>query len=329
MKLYGATGSSELEETKIDSVADSNDIKLKVSKIMPSAMDIDIFEGKLDIDYPIVPCHIATAIASEDRADYGIKMGNKVIINPYVVGSEDSDIATKVERFGLDTDGFLRDFINLPYDNIIPLPEDVKEEEALFTEFIAVALATINAIKLNKGEYIVIIGGSLLTNIIGQLALYYQAIPIIISSDPRYLDLAVKSGIYYAIDEQKEDVYKKVLNITGGRLAEHTVLHSKQGVSPNFIHQLAGVGATCVMTSLTPSFNKMNVDISQFANKNLTLKGVSCGADEINSAVNLLVQKTLKLSHFIDKTTSLAGASELFKDLSADRERYVCPIIEV
>ncbi|MFI3228937.1 MAG: hypothetical protein R3Y23_02065 [Bacillota bacterium] len=340
MRFFRATGSSELEEVHIPANAGikdetqaeeavNSDIKLKMSLIMPTSIDVDIFEGKLDIDYPIVPCHVATAIASEDRAEYGIKMGNKFILNPYVLSSLGNCGDDNVERYGLDTDGFLRNFVTLPFDNVIQIPEDVKEEEALFTEFIAVALATLNSFKLNKGDYIVIIGGSILNIIIGQLALYYQAIPIFVASDPRFLDLAIKSGIYYTIDELKEDVYKKVLTITGGKLAEHTVLHSKGGVSPNFIHQLAGRGANCVLTALTPNFVRMEADISQIANKNIILQGVSCGVDEINAAVNILVQKTLKLSHLVDKECMLSEMQELFKELGEYRERYICPLIRV
>lgn len=329
MKAYRANGNGEFEIYEIQEVYDPSLVKVKISSVIPSTTDVDVYQGKFAIDYPRVPGHMATAIISEDRPEFDLKRGAKVILNPYVLSSIDKEGISEIDRYGLNSDGFLRDFTAVPIDNIIPFPEEVKENEAIFTEIIAVALATVNSFELNKGDYIAIVGNSLLTNIIAQLALYYQAVPIYIAKDARFLDLASKCGIYYTINELEEDPYRRVHTITGGRLAEHTILHAKPGSTPNFLYTLTGRGGDCIVTSINPSFCRMEADISQISNKHLVMRGISNGADEINSAVNLLAQKVLKLPHYIDKTVSFEEVPVLFKELAVNRDCYICPLIRI
>lgn len=328
MKIYRAKGDNEFEIVESEASLDAQLVKLKISAILPTQTDYNIFAGKLNIKYPIVPCGMATAIVSEDRPEYGLKRGAKVIINPYIMSSADADGYVRTAYYGRDEDGFLRDFAALPAENIVPFPEDVKEEEAIFTDVIALALAVINTFKPEKGDYIAVIGGSVLSNILCQLALYYQAIPIYICSDERHLNIAEKCGIFYTIDETKEDTYQRVLNITGGRLADHTVIHAKTGVSPNFLYSLAARGGDCTIVSLSQPLPRLDTDISAIAQKQLTVRGVSCGCNELNAAVNILAQKQLKFS-FIDKRVSLSDAPTLFLEVNDNPMRYICPIIKV
>ena len=273
-----------------------------------------------------LPCRLATAVLSEDREELGLKLGSRVLLNPYVDPSAQDD-----ERiYGVDEDGFLRDFIAVNADSVVPFPENVKEEEALFTDIVAVALRALGSFRLQKGDYVAIVGGSLLGVVVAQLALYYQAIPVLISSDDRYLKLAEECGVYYTVNELSENVTTKLMSITGGRMADHTVLHAIPNVSPNFIHMLTASGGDCVIAGLNGSYlPKLDADISAIAAKNLTVKGVTNGKSEFNAAINLLAQKILKFDGFVDNTVPLTEAQKLFEELGADAQRYVAAVIKV
>lgn len=331
MKLYTANGNKDIKVVELENSAPEEYVKLKVSMVYPSLADLSVYEGKLDIDYPRVPCRMATAVVGEDRPEYGLKLGSRVLINPYVnpILPEDENYSD-VEVYGIDRDGFLRDFLSMPIDNIIPFPEEVKEDEAIFADVVAVALKIINEIKPEKGEYIALIGGSLLMNVTAQLALYYQAIPIVVSADERFLKLAEKMGVYYTINERLEDVKKRVFSITGGRMADHTVQHALDNVTPNFIYSLASRGGECVIASLNSNFiPRQEADLSMVAKNNLVVKGVCCGIEEFNSAINVLAQKILNFEGFIDKIVPIQEAKELFDELSEDHFRYQGAVIRV
>ncbi|MBQ8178383.1 MAG: zinc-binding dehydrogenase [Clostridia bacterium] len=331
MKLYSANGNKVFNVVEQENTAPEDFIKLKISLLHPTLADLSVFEGKLDIGYPRVPCRLATAVVSEDRPEYGLKLGSRVLLNPYVnPNGYDDEGYTDVEVYGIHKDGFLRDFVSMPIDNVIPFPEEVKEDEAIFADIVAVALRIINEIKPEKGDYIALIGGSLLMNITAQLALYYQAIPIVITADKRFLRLAEEVGVYYTVDESVEDVNKKVFSITGGRMADHTVQHALENVTPKFTYSLASRGADCIIAALNSvCIPRQEVDIGMVASKNLTVKGVSGGIDEFNSAINVLAQKILSFDGFIDKTMPLSEAKELFDELSRDYFRYQCAVIRV
>lgn len=331
MKLYTANGNKDFKVVELENNAPEELIKLKISMVYPTLADLSVYEGKLDIDYPRVPCRLATAIVGEERLEYGLKFGSRVLLNPYVnpIVPEEDDYS-EVDVYGIHKDGFLRDFVSMPIDNVIPFPEEVKEDEAIFTDIVAVALGIINEIKPEKGEYIALIGGSLLMNVTAQLALYYQAIPIVISADERALALAEKVGVYYTINERLEDVKKKVFSITGGRMADHTVQHAIGNVNPRFTYSLASRGGDCIIAALNSNYiPRQEVDISMIAQNNLVVKGVSCGLREFNSAINVLAQKILKFDGFIDHIVPLQEAKELFEELSQDNFRYQCAVIRV
>ncbi len=333
MKIYSANGDKNLNlvESTAPQEQSSEFVKLKISLIYPTLADVSVFEGKLDIPYPRVPCRLATAVVSEDRPEYGLKLGSRVLINPYVNPTMDEDESyVDMDVYGIQKDGFLRDFVSLPIDNIIPFPEEVKEDEAIFADIVAVALRIIDELKPEKGEYIALIGGSILMNVIAQLALYYQAIPIVISSDDRYLKLAEATGVYYTVNEQIENVNQKVFSITGGRMADYTVQHALENVTSKFTYSLAARGGNCIIASLNSNYiPRQEVDVGTIVNKNLTVKGVSCGLAEFNSAVNALAQKIVNFEGFIDKIVPISGAKELFDEISEDHFRYQAAVIRV
>lgn len=330
MRLFAATGNKDLKLIEGENSASNELIKLKVSLVYPTLADLSVFEGKLSINYPRVPCRMATAVVSDDYPEFGLKLGSRVLINPYITPVVDEEENyCDVDVYGIAEDGFLRDFVAMPIDNIIPFPEEVKEDEAIFADTVAVALKIINEIKPEKGDYIALIGGSLLMNVTAQLALYYQAIPIVISADERHLKLAEAAGVYYTINERQEDVIRKVSLITGGRMADHTVQHALDNVTPGFAYSLAARGADCIIAALNSAYiPRQEVDIGLVARKNLTVKGVSCGVTEYNSAVNVLAQKIVNFQGFIDKRVPLSESQKLFEELCESSSLYVGAVIE-
>jgi threonine dehydrogenase-like Zn-dependent dehydrogenase len=327
MRILRTNGGGKLQ-LDTSAVFDSSFVKVKMSLIVPTSTDISLFTGRIATDKPIAPCRMATAVVSEDRDEFGLKRGARVIINPYIQ-KEGKDELAETEMFGLHEDGFLRDFTALPIDNIIPFPEEVRDHEAVFAELLAVAMTAVNKLSLQKGEYVAIVGGSVLSNVIAQLVAYYQAIPIYISNNVHHNQIAKECGIYYVIDESHENPLARVMNITGGRGAEHTVMHAKSGVTPHFMFSLAGKGADALIVSLNPAVPKTETDVSLICKKNLTVKGVSSGADEFAAAVNMLALKQIDFSHFIDKNVSFDEAPALFDEMSKNEFKYICPAIRV
>lgn len=329
MKAYLAPGSRKL--TVIDNLPqDDSFIKVKISSILPINDDVAVYEGKLNVKYPVVPCGLATAIISEDNEQYKLKRGQRVIINPYITKYETSEDFLDFPRYGFEENGFLCDFTAVPYENLILFPDGVKDDEAIFTYIIALALTVLSNMTIEEGSYIALVGDSILNLILAQLLRYYKTIPIFVSRDERYIKLAKKVGCYFVVNEIKENVIERIYEITGGRLAKHTIFNLNTGISTNFLHLITSYGGDCIIANASyRTLAKVNLDIGGILNKKLVIKGISDGIDEFPSAINLLAQKELSLTDIIDTKIAFSDVQVLFSTLSKSPSAYVCPIIKV
>ena len=122
--------------------------------------------------------------------------------------------------YGKTADGTLRDFMIVPASDLILLPPQVDEETAIFTSLVATAIETFGRLNVEKGEHVVILGANAQGLIAAQVAIYYQAIPVLVDYREDLLDLGRKLGIYYTVNAVDADPVKKVFTITCGKMAE-------------------------------------------------------------------------------------------------------------
>ncbi len=330
MKTYKTNGDGKLE-VEVSEPIETDKIKVRITHVMPGYTDVNIFGGDSSTTYPFIIGHSAIGVISDDRPEYGLKRGTKVILNPFVTDENverlnwEENVSTK----GVDEDGFLREFVFVDKEQIVPFPEDVDEEEAIFTEKIAFALKALNSFQVEKGEYIVIIGGDTVCNVIAQLAIYFQLIPIMIDSNASNLARAEKCGIYYTIDETKDAPLEKVAEITCGRMAENTVISMNPELTAAFVFPMTKIGGKCVIMCENKIVKSFEADVSAISRRRLRVRGINNGASEFDSAVNILAQKILKFDGFIDKTVEIKDAEILLRELKSNPERYFNPIIKL
>lgn len=329
MKVYQANGNSAIIVENIEA-EETKKVKIKVTHVMPTASDVNIFTGSLKMNYPFIFGHIAIGVISDDRPEYGLKRGTKVILNPYTVEPSDRlDMPGKVRTRGVDEEGFMQDFVYMDIDGFVPFPDDVDENEAIFTEKIAIAMAAINSFRVEKGDYVVIIGGGSVCNILAQLALYFQLIPILIDNSAARLDKAIQKGIYYTIDSSKEVPYDRVKEITGGRMSEHTIFEASHTATGAYLFSLARTGGDCTVICENNAVKSFDADVSLISRKQIKVKGVSTGAFEFNSAINVLAQNILNLEDFIEKRIDVESADVLLRELVEEPNRYFSALIEL
>lgn len=323
MKALKTNGMETFTEVTVEPKGEGF-VKVKLHYILPTYADADVFRGR-GKHYPVVPCHMATAYVSEDYPEYGLKQGTKVLLSPYV--TDQSSLDNKVN--GFTEDGFLANFVELPESQVIPLPDDVKEIEAVFADYIAISYETVKRMNLVRGDYVAIIGGGAVTNILAQLVLYYQAVPILIHNREDALKRASDAGVYYTVNAQEVSPYEAVREITGGRMAEHVALAAAADVSANYLLKLAKNGGNCFIIAPHGNFSKLDADLAEIYRRNLTVSGVSSGRDDITSAVNILAQKFLKLDNFVDRLLPVERAELLFREFTENPGEYFCRMLEV
>jgi len=112
-------------------------------------------------------------------------------------------------------------------------------------------------------------------------------------------------------------------------MTEFSVMHALPWATPAFLSAVTARGGECRVVSLNSAYiPRLEVNISDFTRKNLSLKGVSCGFSEFNSAVNLLAIKQISFDGFIDKVVPIDDAQALFTEMTNQPSIYIGPVIK-
>lgn len=273
------------------------EVKVKVSKALLDNTDLNLLKGDGN-RYPITPSHIAIGNVSEEYPDYGLKFGEKVLISPYNVTDKAEDknvyIAPDVDTMGVDLDGFLKDFVAVDRENIFLLPDTVNDKKALFVEDIALGVKIFSELDIDKGETVVIIGGSAMSILLCELAIYYQAIPILIDSDSTRLTIAMDMGVYYTINPQESEVLGQILSFTSGRMADYVIYDPTTNTPLQPALQYSRRGGKIAIAGHNKA--NVNVELSKLLQKQLQLIGINNGYGEIATAINLIATDSIDTS---------------------------------
>lgn len=322
MKEYRIAKSRALEvfERTLDFTAEEQ-VKIKVTKAL-----VDREAAKIYSDCEvknIIPLMSAAAVVSEPQQNGEYRRGERVYIDPYFPCEncyyckvDDRAHCSDMDTAGINTDGFLTEFKIVGKDSIKMLPDSVSDEEALFIELTSRAINIIDRLAPTKGEYIVISGSDILSNILCQISLYYQFIPILVTNNPINVDIAKKKGIYYTTAADSESV-GFIRQITGGRMAENMVCLASSDLPAKHVADCCSMGANVVFSGESGgSFISYNAALK----KQLNLSFVPDGYGNITSAINVLANKAVTTDMFVSQRISFQNAVKAFDLQSSEAE---------
>jgi len=173
---------------------------------------------------PIIPGHEGSGVVEEVGSDVErVSIGDRVVID-YIIPcgkcrycqSNMENICPNLKCIGFELDGTFAEYVVVPEDNLIKLPENIPFEIgaiagcAVVTPYHAIRISG-----LNKGESIAVMGlGGVGIHAI-TIAKLKGANPIIgIDIDDYKLSVAKEYGADYVINASKEDPVEKVRSIT-------------------------------------------------------------------------------------------------------------------
>ena len=283
-----------------------DEIKVKMSKVALSSDDIVHFVAD---DEHIVPGHSGVAYVSEADESLGFKLGSRVIVSPFIKTEKHG--AERVDVLGVNRDGLLLDFISLPAENVYAIPDGISDNEAVFTDYVALGSGIIESMDCGKGDYILISSASTVGLILAQIAIYYQLVPILVDINGDRLKLAESWGVYYTLNPMFDNLERRVEEITGGRMCDFAVFTGDSIPFANIARLVKENGV--VIVSGYSSHKKHQLDMNVILDKKLTVKGVADGIDEMSSAINLLANKIIKLDGIITEEVYFEDVPEMIK----------------
>ncbi len=322
MKYWQIAAPKSIKLLETDDYAIGEDcVKIKLTKVGLTSLDNNVYLGNGRVNYPIVPCRQAVGIVIDDGASNSFTRGQRVVIDPYMscgvcrmCKSGKPDLCEKLVTLGVNEDGLLKDFAVVPTSNLYSLPDHVKDNDAIFIDYISLALNIIGKLNISKGDHIAILGGGISGTILTKVAMYYQAVPIVIDESDSRLELARKADVYYTICSKDTDLVKKVRNLTCGRMCEHVIFMFNSGQGMNVPFDLAANGGNIAfvgwdMNNLAQS---ENIDLSPLISKHLTAFGVTNGHKLGTNAINFLANRFMDVSQLVSAEIGFADSGAAF-----------------
>ncbi len=123
-------------------------------------------------------------------------------------------LCTRGRFMGLTRNGFFAESIALRNRNLISVPANMTDEEAAIVEPVALAIRTFGALKPSVGDWATIIGQGPIGLLMTQVAKLKGCRVIAIDLEDYRLELAQKYGAAFCINPRREDVIKRVREIT-------------------------------------------------------------------------------------------------------------------
>lgn len=315
MKAWMVTEPRKLELVESPSEsAGAGCVKIKVLESLISAPDVNVYSGRAGVTLPVCPGGFCVGMVIESgEGVMDLTRGDRVYVRSQMsCGTCAACRAGKswkcenMKMRGYSCDGFMRDFAVVPAADCVKIPDRLGGDEAVFIDYISIAVQAIAALGVEKGNYLAISGAGTLGIILGQVALYYQAVPIIIDVDKDSLSAAKNLGLYYTVDASETDPRTKIFHITGGSMAERVahIVSSEMSVSRSIDYTARG--GTLALIGRYGCVSSVPCSLENAVKNNLTLTCVNGGAKNNQVAINMLVGKAVSVLPLITDKVGFA-----------------------
>jgi crotonyl-CoA carboxylase/reductase len=176
-------------------------------------------------------------------------------------------------------DGGHGEFCKVPAVNVIPKPAKLSHEEAATIPLVLVTVwrMLVTRAKIRAGDFVLIWGAAGGLGIMAiQVAKLFNARPIAVASGDEKLKMCADLGAEFVINRSKQDVFKEVRKVTGGKRADIAFEHTGADTWPISMQCLKW-GGTIVVCGATSGFDA-HMDIRLLWNKQQNYLGSHLGS---------------------------------------------------
>ncbi|MGE5215509.1 MAG: MDR/zinc-dependent alcohol dehydrogenase-like family protein [Chloroflexota bacterium] len=208
----------------------------------------------------------------------------------------------------LNADGAFAEFVSVPVENLHPVPADVSDEEAVFTEPLAAAFEILRQIQLNPGDEVLVLGDGKLGNLCAQVLRLTGAKITALGKHADKLALIKKAGVRtMQLKDWQPRLFDIVVEATGSASGLELALSA---VRPRGALVLKSTIAGAHQVSLAPIvINEVNVI------------GSRCGP--FPDALDALATQQVSVTPLIEKIYSLNDGLEAVRHAAKPGTRKI------
>jgi len=308
----------EIEEIPIRKL-NENELLIKIDNCGFCGTDRLIYEGKAPAKLPVVLGHeFSGIIADNSKCKQDFSIGQKVVVDPniycgYCQYCKEGKIqfCENLEALGVTQNGGFADYTIVPAAQIYSLPDDFDLSEASFAEPVSCCLRGINRADITPGETVVVIGGGTIGQLMVQLSKLTGATKIVLIeplSSKR--ELASSLGADYTLDPLSKDFYEEFNDITKSTVDVMIECVGQENAA-ELTFKIAKKGARIVLFGLAPHDHKVELNLQYLFEKELSIHFSYLNPYLFSKAVNLIINRRLKLKSLISKYISLVKINDI------------------
>jgi len=301
--------------------------RIKVKAAAICATDLEVVDGNIPANYPLIPGHEWSGIVSEVENPLHSKWVGKRVTgsNDIVCGSCEAcrsgnwRYCKDFEEIGFKQPGAYAEYIDVPVNGLVELPDNLPFEYAALAEPMGVALGVWEKAEPKIGKTCIIYGAGSIGLCCLSVAkiLGFRKIVVVATSKDR-LSIAKEMGADFVIATKEQNIFEEMKKIHPEGtdfIIEATGI--EECISNSF--KLCKKGGTVVLAGYGRGKN-MSIRIDDIHVNNLKVIGAGNNWNQHKKAIELMSEKNIRMDLMVSEKIKL---EEFQKGLDDARNRPV------
>ncbi len=222
-------------------------------------------------------------------------------------------ICPNLRFMGIETPGAFQELWTVPESVVYPLPSDLPLRLGALVEPLAVACHDVRRSELQRGEYVVVLGGGPIGALIAMVVRSRGARVLVAEINPYRLSLLKSLGID-VIDPGQTDISESVLADTGGRGADVVFEVTSSTLGAKLMTDLARPRGRIVVVAIFPA--PPPVDLHRVFWRELQIRGTRVyEPEDFREAIQIAASSAQPLEKLISEEFPLEQLGEAISHL--------------
>ena len=296
-----------------------NNVIIRMTSAGICGSDVGIYHGtNAAATYPRIIGHEIVGVVEETAEGVTrVKVGDRVIVDQVTACGKcwacrhgRPNVCGNLKVRGVHIDGGYRQWIAVPDDKCYLLPDEISDRDAIMIEPTTIAIQSCSRAELTEEDTLLIIGAGALGSSILKIARLHCPNIIVADVVDEKLDEALANGAKWTINSMKEDLEKRVREITDGYGT--TVTIDAACVKDSLLNALKVTGNAGRV--ITMGFSVADTIVNQFliTSKELDVRGSRLQNRKFGEAIDLIKAGKLDLNGTVSHTFKLTDAQKAF-----------------
>lgn len=318
--------------------SDGTSVIVKVHKTAICGTDIHLWDmGGHAVGW--IMGHEFSGIIEDPGAREDLKKGDRVMVIPgnpcgecyYCKNNVVNKCVNQTEYVGIGLDGAYAEYVKTRPDMVVPLPEQISDEEASLIEPASVARRIAKRANIQEGESVLIAGCGIIGALTAKWARLMGAKNLVMADTNAYRrETVLKKGLADKVLDALDPKYvENAKSLTEGGIGFDKYIDcvgNQAAINTNI--ETVRADGHIVMAGYPTQLVPMN--ITQFVTKELTMSSsFAYVVDEVIEVMGAIAMKTIDLNEFITKVIKMDEVQDMFEELHSSTNSQMKVVVDV